>query len=247
MYTAGKRRVREAEKRLERLEFKFITEYVKSLHGDIYRKAKELYQNARQLYPNVKDLTKTVEFMSTVTPHKVIPRYYTQRKANDTEKNSTREMVLEIPLLFPNKTTSTPVDTQPTQPSEETYQSAEVSQPTLPSEETYQSAEVSQPTLPSEETYQSAEVSQPTLPSEETYQPAEVSQPTLLSQETYEELLKELQQDPDLMQILNDFSIDTPPDDMDVFTYNDDDDGMNNDIWPSIIPDMVTQLEKELE
>ena len=212
MSSNTKRRAREAEKRVERLHFKFITEYVKCLHGDIYDKAEGLYNNTRQQYPDgVKDLTKTVEFMHAVTPNKAIPRYYTHRKGNEThtEKNNMQEMVLNIPLIPLSKTRS-----------------------------------------------MSVVVSSP---------PA-VSQPLPLSDEVYQELLNELQQDPDLLQILNDFPIDDmdvssqqhdpdplqilndfPIDDMDVSSYNDMDDSLYNDIWDAIIPDDVTPLEKELQ
>ena len=224
----AKRRAREAEKRVERLHYKFITEYVKCLHKDTFDKAEELYRKTRQLYPHgVKDLTKTAEFMNVVTPDKAIPRYYVYRKTNET--NTEMEMVLEIPLIpLPQATGSTAAQSSPAAPP---------------------AAEVLQPQ------------SSPAVPPA-----AEVLLPLLLPEEAYEELLNELQKDPDLMQILNDLPIDVPPtasqplqscdvpnqelsndlphDDIDVFTH--DNDSMYNDMWDGIMPDDITPLEKEL-
>ena len=105
MYTSEKRRLRDAEKRVERMHYKFINDYVKALHGDIYKKAEELYQSTRQKYPDgVKDLTKTYEFMKTVTPQKQVPRYYMSRKTK--EETTTKRMVLEIPLMPPTAVSS---------------------------------------------------------------------------------------------------------------------------------------------
>ena len=209
MYTANKRRVREAEKRVERLHYKFINDYVKCLHKDTFDKAEELYRKIRQLYPhNVKDLTKTVEFMKVTTPDKAIPRYYACRKTTGTTE---MEMVLRIPLI------TAPPAAEVLQPP-----TAEVSQP--PAAEVLQppTAEVSQPPA--------AEVLQP--PTAEVLQPptAEVLQP--LPEEAYEELLKELQKNPHLMRILDDLTHDLPHDD--VFTHDNDifDAIMPDDISP---------------
>ena len=184
MYTSEKRRVREAEKRVERVRYKFITEYVRCLHGDIYKKAEELYDSTRQKYPDgVKDMTKTVEFMQVTTPNKRIPRYYSSRK---TERRGTAEMVLEIPLLDLNKGTSLPPP-----------------------------------------------ASSPQLPSS----PPPASLP--LSEEVFQQLLQELQHDPDLSHILNEF-------DSHMDVSQQDDLACNDDLWDVIMPDNLTPLEKEL-
>ena len=189
--------MRDAEKRTERLHYKFINEYVKALHRDTFDKAEDLYLKIRQLYPGVKDLTKTAEFVKVVTPNKRIPRYYMSRKT--VEPN--REMVLQIPLI------SAPELTRFTAP------------PPPP--------EVSQPPPPAAA---ATEVIQP--PSGAA---AEVIQP--IPEEVYQELLKELQKDPDLIRILDDLPLSTVPnDDDDVFTHMFDD----------IMPNNITPLEEEL-
>ena len=196
MHSATKRKVREAEKRIERLHYKFISDYVKSLHKDAFDKAEELYGEIRQKYPQgVKDLTKTVEFMKAVTPDRAIPRYYMCRKTLE----ASTEMVLQIPLIQPSQLTRS---TAPLP--------AEVSQPPAAA------AEVSQPPAAA------AEVSQPPAA-------VEALQPVL--EEVYQELLKELQKDPDLMRIMDDLPLDV---------LNDD------DMFDAIMPDDITPLEKEL-
>ena len=116
MYTAAKRRVREAEKRVERLHYKFINEYVKNLHHNIYKDAENLYNTIRQKYPDgVKDLTKTVEFMAVATPDKTVPRYYMSRKTTGT--TTEMEMVLRIPLIqHDGENTGTQAVTSPPSP-----------------------------------------------------------------------------------------------------------------------------------
>ena len=240
MYTAAKRRVREAEKRVERYHFKFITEYVKCLHQDIFKKAEELYNSTRQLYPDgVMDLTKTVEFMQTTTPNKPIPRYYSCRKTT-TETSTTREMVLSIPLMVLNKNTSSPPAVSSPQ--------AVSSPPTVSSPQ----AVSSPPTVSSPQ----AVSSPPTVSS-----PPVVSQPLPLSEEVFQQLLKELQQDPDLARILNNFSthdMDVSQQDphplqiQDSFPQDDYcidgmDDSLYNDLWDIIMQDNATPLEKQLQ
>ena len=196
MYTATKRRLREAEKRVERLHYKFITEYMKSLHKDIFDKAEELYKNTRLLYPDgVKDLTKTIEFMQTVTPNKTIPRYYACRKTNETHIRASngREMVLEIPLMPQSETTSPPVAAPP---------------------------------------------------------PPAVSQPLLLPADVYEELLQDLQKDPDLRQILNDFPLDDMQELSNDLPHDDMQELLNDfplDDMVELSNDYITPLEKELQ
>ena len=149
MWSSEKRRARELEKRNERLYYKFIYEYTKCLHPDVYTEATNMYRNIRELYPKqVKDITKTVEFMAA-TKQENIPRYYYHRKTINphSDTSNTREMVLEIPLMTPSE-------------------------------------------IPQS-------ISQP---------------PLLLEQSVFEGLLKEIQNDPDLNRILNDFPGDVPPD-----------------------------------
>ena len=228
MLSNAKRRVREAEKRHERLHFKFIAEYVKCLHNNVYNEAEELYKNIRHEYPGVKDLTKTSEFMTVATPNKTVPRHYTsQRRENLRRSNKTQsstdhtsstdhmpQMVLEIPLMPLRPNTLSCVAVSPP-----------VSPPVLPS------VAVSPPVLPP------VAVSPPVLP------PVDASLPLPLSEDVYQDLLAELQHDPDLWRIINDFPLDD-------FSHEDSTIDMNDlheDIWDEIIPNDVVPLEDELE
>ena len=98
-------RGREAKRNQERLHFKFIVNYVKELHPEIFTKAAELYDEIKENNPNVYDLTKTVQFMSRVTPGKPIPRYYYQRQTYGQQQQ--QHMVLQIPLLRPDQLSAT--------------------------------------------------------------------------------------------------------------------------------------------
>ena len=95
-------RGREAKRNQERLHFKFIVNYVKELHPEIFTKAAELYDEVKENNPNVYDLTKTVQFMARVTPGKPIPRYYYQRQTYGQQQQHQQHMVLQIPLLRPD-------------------------------------------------------------------------------------------------------------------------------------------------
>ena len=120
MSAKTKRNIRDAEKRKERLHFKFISNYVEAMHGDVFIEAQELYEHARRKNPKVFDLTKTAEFISVVTPDKEIPRYYKNRRqvcyAQVRDNMST--MVLNIPLiqLQPNGSLPTVAASQPLPP-----------------------------------------------------------------------------------------------------------------------------------
>ena len=95
-----KRKVRDAEKRQERLHWMFIVNYVKGLHSKVYTEAEEFYQKVKSRNPRVKDLTKTAEFMGTVMPGAAIPRHYTSKKRSHLiSPQPQTEMVLNIPLL----------------------------------------------------------------------------------------------------------------------------------------------------
>ena len=183
MYTAAKRRVREAEKRVERLHYKFINEYVKNLHHNIYKDAENLYNTIRQKYPDgVKDLTKTVEFMEVATPDKTVPRYYMSRKT--TETTTEMEMVLRIPLIqHDGKNTETQAVTSP--PTASFPQDVASPPPTA--------------SFPRDVTSPPPVAPPPS--------PQDVALP-VLPEKVYQDLLQELQKDPDLMEILNDFPLD---------------------------------------
>ena len=107
MNTKDRRRSRDAERTTERLHYKFLTAYVKALHGDVHREAEELFEQAKQENPGVKDLTKTKLFMDVTMPNEPVPRHYTserrkrliRRHAKQVQSCMPRTMVLNIPLM----------------------------------------------------------------------------------------------------------------------------------------------------
>ena len=219
MSSNAKRCARDAEMRVERLKYKFVNEYVKHLHKDTYMKAQDLYNKIRKLYAkSVKDITKTVEFMEGTNQHEKIPRHYARKRKAEVE------MALRIPLM------SLPLSVSSTAVSSPTHVSTAVSSPThassVPLPPSVSSTAVSSPTHVSSSTAVS-------LP------PNESSVPLLLSDNTFDLLMQELQKDPDLVQILNDFPDDFPEDDI----YNQ---SLCDDVWYETMADSMTPLEREL-
>ena len=210
---------REAHRNRERLEYKFITEYIKATNKDIYDEANSFYQMVKTNNPRVSDLTKTVEFMVRAKPNQYIPRYYYNRKGRKTTptKQTEQIMCLNIPLM------TTPLQTTLVPPTEEPTQSP---QPTPAVEEPLQSA-------PPAETSEPTQSPQPTPAAEEPLQsapPAETSPGQLteeplppLSEENFQELILELNRDPDLSTMFPNFDIPSG-----------DDENMNPQVWNDI-------------
>ena len=241
MYTTTKRRAREAEKRIERHHYKFISDYVNVLHNDIYKKAEELYQCIRQKYPDgVKDLTKTFEYMNTVTPHKQVPRYYMSRKTKEESTNEKR-MVLEIPLLPPSavappQPVASPPYVAPPQPVASPPHVAPPQPVASPPHVAPPQPVASPPHVAPPQPVASPPHVAPPQPVASP--PPDVSLPPL-SEEVVLQLLQDLHQDPDLSKILNGFPLD---DDSMMDTTTD----LHPDIWDTIRPQDILPLEQEL-
>ena len=200
MNTSTEGRGREAIRNKERLYFKFITEYFRNVHEDLFEKATKLYDEVKENNPNVRDLTKTVEFVSTVTPNVLVPRYYRQRqlKMNKTIHHQQQQlhiqhgpqMVLNIPLQRGSSPST--VSTPPP-----------ISTPSTVSTQTPMSTPISTPPTVSTPPLISTPPTMSTPPS-----------PQVLPANIYEGLLKEIQEDPDLYRILNDITLPVNDDDM---------------------------------
>ena len=187
---------REARRNEERLHYKFIYKYFEHLHPDLFMKAEDLYYEAKEKNPQVKDLTKTEHFMTTVTPSIPVPRYYNnrnlKRKNHTTQEVNSPQMVLEIQLQSP----STLLSTAPVPPSSTSTEP--VPEPsTVPVPPSLTSTEpVPEPsTVP---------VPPPLASTEPDSAPSH--QALLIPENVYKDLLFELQKDPQLQQILNDFT-----------------------------------------
>ena len=211
---------REARRNDERLYFKFIVKYFEGLHKDLFEKAVDLFYEAKEKNPTVKDLTKTVQFMAGVTPELPIPRYYKNRQL---KVYTQPQMVLQIPLFNPQELVAS-------QTSLPNPQELVASQTSLPNP---QELVASQTSLPNPQELVASQTSPPVpvrVPSSPVPVPSPpISQPfPLLTQSVYNDLLTEIQQDPELLKILNDFPhIDDDYETMndlvwnDIYTHND--------------------------
>ena len=216
---------REAKRNKERLEYKFFVQYFKNQHKDLYNEASDFYKQVKEKNPNVRDLTKTVEFVATTTPNAPIPPYYYRRQSRTT---SVQQMVLNIPLIKQTSQSSTtklpsPATVQSTAPSTMVPSPA-----TVPS--TVSSTTTTTTTLPSPPTAPLPVPSPPTVSS--TLQ----AEPLMLPDDIFQGLLSEIQHDPDLWAIFNNFD-----------TVNiDDDDEMNPQVWNDLSTQDISPLEMEI-
>ena len=196
---------REASRNRERLEYKFITEYVRNIHKDIYDQAYSFYKTVKENNLQVHDLTKTVEFMERAKPNECIPRYYHNRRGRTTARKQTElSMTLNIPLMT-IPTVPSPVAVPPTEePLPLTVPPVEPLPLAVPPTE-----EPLPLTVP------------PVEPLPLTVPPVEPL--PLLEEETFQQLMQEINQDPDLHAVFN--NIQSP---------ESDDEGMNPQVWDDL-------------
>ena len=222
MYTCN--RGREAIRNDERLYFKFIVKYIEGVHPEIFAKAVELHKEAKENNPGVNDLTKTTQFMKTVTPELPVPRYYRNRNLKYSNRNlkaknaihRVREgprMVLHIPL---HKHESPQPVTPPHVPSPPPVT------PHVPSPQPVTPHVPSQP--PVTPHVPSPPPVTPHVPSPPPLTIPVSSPPLPITSDMYQDLLKEIQRDPQMMQILNDFP------------FGNDDDDISDLVWDDISP-----------
>ena len=210
---------REAIRNKERLESKFIVKYFENLYPELFQKAVEFYKDVKQHNPGVFDLTKTVQFMEEVTPTVPIPRYYKNRKGKATEK----QMSLQIPLINPEEIAALhPASSHPQQ------------QQTLASPQPQQ-----QQTLASPQPQQQQTLSSP--------HPQEQPLPDIpLPDNLYKNLLTELQKDPEISKIMDDFPWNDSVDEANNPHMDFDEDGINCSIWNDVVVNDITPLENEV-
>ena len=85
---------------------RFITEYVRCKHAEIYQEAEAFYNHVKELNPNRRDLTKTHHFLVATTDFVDHNEFYNRKKKKDHEKNHpvttiNDNMVLRVQLLAP--------------------------------------------------------------------------------------------------------------------------------------------------
>ena len=232
---------REAKRNNERLEYKFFSEYFKSQHKDLYDEACSFYDKVKEKNPNVRDLTKTVEFVARTKPNEMIPKYYYRRQARTTPttaKQTELTMVLNIPLTTstnpssqaPIETTATnppsqaPIETTATNPPSQALIETTATNP--PSQAPIETAATNPSSQAPIETTATNPSSQALIETTATNPPSQapIEEPLMLADDTFHHLMSEIQQDPDLWAIFNNFEIPNMND-------NYDDDGMNPQVW----------------
>ena len=197
-----KRNARDIEMRQERVYYKFVFKYIEALHSDIHKEALDFMKSIKQKQPNVRDLTKTEEFMAVVMPDMKVPRHYKRRKLNnnkaslqDTKKQQPLQMELKIQML------QLPPSMSDMQPSPSAIQpSVSDIQPSVsniqPSPSTIQ---------PSVSDIQPSVSDIQPSPSDIQLSVFDTQSFLPLQQHIYEDLLSEIQKDPELFDIMNNF------------------------------------------
>ena len=228
MFKKDKNQSRDVQKTNERLYYKFISAYVEGKYSEVYEDAAHLYVQAKHDNPGVRDLTKTTTFIQEVYPGAPIPRYYVTRKARTpsphTRPQPQPQFMLNIPLVPSHElirsaqpepevcTQSTPpepeVCTQSTPPEPEVCTQSTPPEPEVCTQSTPPEPEVcTQSTPPEPEVCTQSTPPEPEVCTQSTPPEPEVctqSTPQLfLTPELYEEVVKELNKDPEVWNYLN--------------------------------------------
>ena len=216
----------------ERLYFKFVAKYVEGLYPRIFADAVAFHKETKQKNPGVNDNTKTIEFMSRVTPNIPIPRYYNIRQ-NRQQQQQRQEMVLEIPLLNSEQTLTIMTTQLPVPPPVSAPSPVSVPLPVTPPVSAPSPLPVTPPVSAPSPLPVTPPVSAPLpllvtppvsapLPLPELPPVPALDNEDLFSlpPEIYRDMLKEIQLDPQLSQIFNDFQ--------------EDDVGMDDLVWDDI-------------
>ena len=98
-----KRKARHARSKVNRHD-RFISTYVRRKNKDVYEEAERFYQQLDQKYPSKRDLTITDEFFQHTTEYTSAycfaqAKYMAKYKAEKSNSQEAKGMVLEIPLM----------------------------------------------------------------------------------------------------------------------------------------------------
>ena len=207
-----RRRELRAKRTEENLHAKFISGYIKAKYHDIYTEAYQAYWRVREKNPARKDMTKTVDFLKMTTPYTSYPVYYYSRRKEtgknkgDTPPKKTRntyDIVLNIPLISANEIATRNDETQPPDSHEIPTRNDETQPPD--SHEIAIRNDETQPPDSHEIPTRNDETQPPD--SHEIATRNDETQPLVISGTVYEDLLQEINQDPDLYRIFNDMDI----------------------------------------
>ena len=229
---------RESQRNNERLKYKFIVKYVEGMHPEIFADAVKFHAKTEKINPGVSDLTKTIMFMSTVTPGEPIPRYYGRRNLRRQQQPPEPEMVLNIPLLKTGELAAlsepAPVPEQVPLPVCEPAPVPE--QVPLPVCEPAPVPE--QVPLPVPEQVPLPVCEPAPVPEQvplPVCEPLPLCEPNLLSPEVYKSLFDEIQRDPEMATIFNSIVGNEDVGNDSLNNYESDDDEINKFVWSDIM------------
>ena len=235
---------------------RFITDYVKAKHKDIYTEALQLYNDIRGKNPTKKDPRKTIEFLRITTAYTSYTDYYKRgRRSSDSSPNTLQirndNMLLNVELMPLSHLPKVGIPLSRGPEAESHGPEAESHGPEAESHspEAESHGPEAESHCPEAESHSpEAESHGPEAeshgPEAESHSPeAESHGPEaeipIMSQDMYETLVAELREDPELRRIF-----DHIPDE----PYNPDNEDMfdNADMWDSYSIDEPTPLEVEL-
>ena len=167
---------------------RFIAEYVKIKHHDVYMEADRYYKTIRGKNPNKKDARKTDDFTKLTTQYNTRRAYYMRHYRGKNARNRQQyndNLVLNIELMQVETPPETQVETQP-----------ETQVETQPETQVETQPETQVETQPETQVETQPETQVETQPE---------TQQLFLHDHLFEGLMDEIRNDPDLYQIFNDF------------------------------------------
>ena len=198
---------------------RFISEYVKARHNDIYMEADQIFRDIQEKNPHKKDMCKTEEFLKITAQYTSYAHYYNRRKTTSKKPGNKDNMVCNIAPKKPKNEDNMVLNIQLISSEEtSTKNKDEIPPPAIILEQETQD-EIPPPAILELETQD--EIPPPAIPELETPQ-------LPIPDHVYEDLLRELRNDPDLYRIFNDIDIlDNENQQADTTVDNDDMDNEN--------------------
>ena len=202
---------------------RFVSAYVRHKHPQAYSEASKWYKQLDEMYPEKKDLRKTLEFLRMTMGVRSYNQYYSKRKNETVEKSSKKQaqekndivdnMILKIPLMKMSETilqkASTIKDDEPNLIITDQEYGAVIEElrndPDLYAIYNDLNGEIADKNTYQDNILDMSEVQQMEITVEN---PHENESFLNIPNQMYEEIIQELDQDPDLCSIFNDIDVD---------------------------------------
>ena len=189
---------------------RIITGYVKHRHREIYDKACAFYQHLDKTYPTKKDLRRTNEYLWLCDGTEKVMRKYYPRNVEKKNGKKENEMVLNIPLLSNDELPAFQHHTVLESSMQQEPVVVEIIEPTGNDESSGQeeilaesvAESVGETTEPSVNDESSSQDETTAVNVAETTEPSDLLP---LSEETMEQIISDLQQDPDISNFFDEF------------------------------------------